>query len=35
MNYAILMFGVVVLFSIFYYIWVGRDRYEPTMRKAE
>jgi choline transport protein len=35
MNYAILIFGVVILFSVVYYIVVGRKRFVPTLRKNE
>ncbi|KAK4903071.1 hypothetical protein LTR49_026879 [Elasticomyces elasticus] len=35
MNYAILIFGVVIVFSAVYYILVGRKRFVPTLRKSE
>ncbi|KAK4560757.1 hypothetical protein LTR86_005336 [Recurvomyces mirabilis] len=35
MNWAILIFGVVIIFSIVYYILVGRKRFRPTLRKGE
>ena len=35
MNYAILVFGVVIIFSAVYYILVGRKRFVPTLRKNE
>ncbi|KAK3675512.1 hypothetical protein LTR78_004595 [Recurvomyces mirabilis] len=35
MNWAILIFGVVIIFSILYYILVGRKRFRPTLRKGE
>ena len=35
MNYAVLVFGVVILFSAVYYILVGRNRFIPTLRKNE
>lgn len=35
MNYAVLVFGVVIVFSFVYYIFVGRHKFKPTLRKNE
>jgi len=35
MNYAILVFGVVIIFSAVYYVLVGRKQFVPTLRKNE
>jgi len=35
MNYAVLAFGVVILFAFGYYLAVGRKRFVPTLRKEE
>ncbi|KAK6419559.1 hypothetical protein LTR81_007381 [Elasticomyces elasticus] len=35
MNWSILIFGVVVVFSTVYYVLVGRKHFVPTLRKSE
>lgn len=35
MNYAVLMFGTVIIFAGLYYAIVGRRRFNPPIRKEE
>jgi len=35
MNYAILMFGTVVLLATAYYFYAGQEYFDPPLRKAE
>lgn len=35
MDYAVVVFGVAILFSASYYLLVGRKRFVPTLRKNE
>lgn len=35
MNYASLVFGIVVIFSAINYVFVGRKKFKPTLRKSE
>lgn len=35
MNYASLVFGIVVIFSAVNYVIIGRKTFKPTLRKSD
>lgn len=35
MNYAVLVFGIVVIVSGINYAFVGRKKFKPTVRKSD